>query len=489
LTGGFAARFSFRGKIMPMNHERDLTEILRGACGLDPAQPVLAGISGGPDSLCLLEVLRRAGTLVIVAHFNHKLRPESDQEAASVFELAQRLGLPFVTDSADVRAYADEHHLSVEESARTLRYRFLFSAARTHHAQAVAVGHTADDQVETVLMHFLRGAALSGLKGMEYRTLLPVFDADIPLVRPLLAFWRDETESYCRAHRLDPHYDASNADQVYFRNRLRHALIPELEKYNLRFKESLLRTAQALQGDHVALQEILDGLWRDIVVETGDGWVAFDGPKLAATSRGLRRNLVRRAGELLRPESRDFGFDALNRAAAFAELPAAKQVDFANGLYLFAESGKIYLAAYEVDLPSAHWPQVEQSLAVSDQQVELGNGWVLSLEHIPLDTENWLLNTDPWSAWLDADLTAATGRLTVRPRRAGDKFAPFGMKGQSIKVQDFFINVKLPQRARANWPLVCVEEEVVWVPGFRIAHRFRVTERTKRVVRLTLKKR
>jgi tRNA(Ile)-lysidine synthase len=233
----------------------------------------------------------------------------------------------------------------------------------------------------------------------------------------------------------------------------------------------------------------LDGLWRDIVVETGDGFIAFNGLKLADTSRGLCRNLIRRAGELLRPESRDFGFDALDRAAAFAELPAAKQVDFANGLYLFAESGKIYLAAYEVDLPSAHWPQVEQSLAVSDQQVELGNGWVLSLEHIPLDTENWLLNTDPWSAWLDADLTAATGRLTVRPRRAGDKFAPFGMKGQSIKVQDFFINVKLPQRARANWPLVCVEEEVVWVPGFRIAHRFRVTERTKRVVRLTLKKR
>jgi tRNA(Ile)-lysidine synthase len=472
---------------MLMNHERDLTEILRGPCGLDPAHSVLAGISGGPDSLCLLDILHRAGYHVIVAHFNHKLRPESDREAASVGEWSQCLGLPFVTESTDVAAYADEQHLSVEESARMLRYHFLFSAARTNHAQAVAVGHTADDQVETVLMHFLRGAGLSGLKGMEYRTLLPTFDSEIPIVRPLLDLWRDDIESYCREHGLNPHYDASNADQVYFRNRLRHTLIPELEKYNPRFRESLLRTAQVLKNDHAALQEILDGLWRDIVVETGDGFVAFNEPKLAATSRGLRRNLICRAGELLRPESRDFGFDALERAAMFTESPDVKRVDFANSLYLFVERGKIYLATYKADLPSTQWPQVEQPLVVSSQQLELGNGWVLTVEYCSPETDHWSLNTDNWSAWLDADLTA--GRLTVRPRRAGDKFAPFGMKGQSIKMQDFFINVKLPQRARANWPLVCVDEEVAWVPGFRIAHRFRVTEKTKHIAHLTLKKR
>ena len=152
-----------------------LETILRDECGLDPSQPVLAGVSGGPDSLCLLHILHQAGYRVIVAHFNHQLRPEASQEADSVAARAGRLGLPFVSDCADVRAYADGHGLSLEEAARLLRYQFLFTAARQHAAQAVAVGHTADDQVETVLMHFLRGAGLaaSGSAAMAVRASQP----------------------------------------------------------------------------------------------------------------------------------------------------------------------------------------------------------------------------------------------------------------------------------------------------------------------------
>ncbi len=463
-----------------------LEELLLNQCKLNPALPVLAGVSGGPDSLCLLDILHAAGYRVIVAHFNHRLRPESDREAASVSERAHSLGLPFVTDSADVRTYADEHALSQEEAARTLRYRFLFDSARKSGAQAVAVGHTADDQVETVLMHFLRGAGLTGLKGMEFRTLLPVFDPDIPIVRPLLGLWRTDTESYCREHNLQPHFDSSNADPVYFRNRLRHALIPELEKYNPRFKDAMLHTTSALQGDALALQEVLEIAWKDIVAESGKGWVAFDQPKLANISTGLRRNLIRRAAESLRPDSRDFGFDALDRASAFAASPAGGQVDFVNGLYLFTESGKIYLATYEADLPSAQWPQVHEQLLVNSEQCALGNGWVLTVEEVPPDAGQWDGNADAWSAWVDADLTG--DRFTVRPRREGDAFSPLGMNRQTIKLREFFINVKIPKRARAGWPLVCAGEQIVWVPGFRLAHPFRVTEKTKRVLMLSVTK-
>jgi len=460
--------------------------ILRQYCGLKTGLPVLAGVSGGPDSLCLLDVLRQAGYAVIVAHFDHKLRPEADLEAAAVAGLARSLNLPFETDSADVRAFADREMLSIEEAARTLRYRFLFAQARKHGAQAVAVGHTADDQVETVLMHFLRGAGLAGLKGMAYRSLLPNFDPEIPIVRPLLSVWRTEIEVYCIEHGLKPHFDPSNADQTYFRNRLRHALIPELENYNPCFKETLLRSAQALQGDYAALEEVVARAWQDCLTERGAGFIAFDRERLANVSVGLRRNLIRRAAESLRPASRDFGFDALERAAAFVETPAGKQVDFVNGLYLFGESGKLYLAAYEADLPFAQWPQVSGQLTVDSGQWELGNGWVLTIEHCLPPTVHYSPPTDNWSAWLDADLTGS--RLQVRPRRAGDRFQPLGMDGQSVKLSDFFVNVKLPKRARAQWPLVCVGEEIAWAPGFRQAHPFRVAETTKRVVHLTLSK-
>ena len=471
-----------------------LETILRDQCGLDPSRPVLAGVSGGPDSLCLLEILHAAGYRVVVAHFNHQLRPEAGREASSVSARADKLGLPFVTDSADVRAYADSRGLSLEEAARMLRYQFLFEAARQHAAQAVAVGHTADDQVETVLMHFIRGAGLAGLKGMEYQTLLPVFDGQIPLVRPLLSLWRADTESYCREHTLSPHYDASNADQAYFRNRLRHALLPELEKYNPRIKESVLHTAQALQGDYLALQEVLEEAWKSVVVETGRDWVAFDQPGLARLSTGIRRNLIRRAAELLRPDSRDFGFAALERAAVFAGLPAGKQIDFVNGLCLFYESGKITLAAYEAASLLARWPQVEQAFAISpklagegSQRLELGNGWTLFAEYGDLTTEDWRQEADNWSAWLDADRLPSDS-LEIRPRRAGDVFAPLGMGGQTTKVRDFYTNIKMPRHARAQWPLVCAREQIVWVTGYRIGQPFRITEKTRHILHLEIKR-
>jgi len=429
---------------------------------------------------------------MIVAHFNHRLRPEAEQEAASVAGLAQDLGLPFVTDSADVNKYAGDNNLSLEEAARLLRYRFLFKVARERSAQAVAVGHTADDQVETILMHFLRGAGLAGLKGMEVRTLLPVFDADIPLVRPLLSLWRLDTENYCREHNLQPHYDATNVDQHYFRNRLRHRLIPELEKYNPRFKDSILRTSQALQGDYSILQEVLENSSRELVLERGEGWLAFDRLGLAGLSRDLRRHLIRRGAESLLPGDRDFGFDALERAAAFVESPSGRQVDFVNGLYLFAEAGRIVLAAYEADLPSAGWPQVSSPVQLTGPECELGQGWILTKEESSRETaaatdsdhHPWL--TDAWSAWLDADKVSAG--LQLRPPLRGDRFRPFGMNSGTVKLSDVFVNAKLPRRLRKNWPVVCAGDQVAWVPGFRLAAPFRVTVNTRRLLHLVLKK-
>jgi len=336
-------------------------------------------------------------------------------------------------------------------------------------------------------MHFLRGAGLAGLKGMEYRTLLTTFDAEIPLVRPLLSFWRTNTESYCRAHNLKVHFDASNSDSTYFRNKLRLALIPELEKYNPQIKEALLRTAQALQGDYSALQEVLEIAWKEVVREPGQGWVAFDGAGLAALSSGLRRNILRRAAELLRPEDRDFGFEALERAANWAKKPSGKQVDLANGLYLFTEAGKTTLAVYQADLPFAQWPQVSQRTVISHNLLDLGNGWVLKMEETSLKPEIWPPTGDDWSVWLDAD-RLPTDELVVRPRRLGDVFSPLGMGGRAIGVKDFYIKLKIPRRARLHWPLVCVDDQVAWVVGYRIAHPFRITEATKRMLHLEIKR-
>jgi tRNA(Ile)-lysidine synthase len=428
-----------------------------------------------------LHFLRRFPYPLLVAHFNHRLRPAADSDAEFVWEAARVLDLPFVSDSADVAAHARDAGQSLEQAARELRYRFLFRAAREAGAQAVATGHTADDQAETVLMHFLRGAGLSGLKGMPPRVLLPVFDAEIPLVRPLLTWTRADTEAYCHKHGISYLTDATNADTTYFRNRLRHQLLPELQHYNPQIRQTLAKTAHALQGDYELLDELVEAAWRKSLRETGDGFVAFERSRLTGLSPALRRNLLRKAAFALQPGLRDVDFDALERAAALR--PGS--TDVAGGLAVLVEAATVFVLTSGVELPSAEWPQVpvsSEQLAVISGENPLGNGWILTCEL----TDNCSLSTDNWSAALDAGLTE--GRLEVRRFRSGDRLEPLGMSHQSIKVADLFINEKIPQRARKNWPLVCVDDEIAWVPGLRMAEKFKVTEKTRQVVKLQLKR-
>jgi tRNA(Ile)-lysidine synthase len=469
-----------------------LESTLREQCGLNKDKPVIAGVSGGPDSLCLMDVLRRGGYKVIVAHFNHKLRPDSDADANTVEQAAGRLNLRWVIEKGDVRAFAETEKLSIEEASRMLRYRFLMAQARRFGAQAVAVGHTADDQVETVLMHFVRGAGLAGLKGMTHRTIIHMFDAGIPVVRPLLDTWREETEVYCAANGFRPRHDPSNASPDFFRNRLRHLLIPALESYNPRFRETIWRTSKSLAGDHEIVSQIIADAWKDVVAQETADYVAFDASALTKQRLGLQRNLIRRAMERLHPGQPDITYAALERAADFLADPAhPTRMDLTRGLHLLREGALVYVVAGNITLPIERWPQLPEEKSVIPVNipdlVELSGGWKLGCERwniASLAMEEARSNDDPFQVWLDA--REISNGLEIRARRDGDRFEPLGMDGHETKLSDFFINVKLPQRARDRWPLLCMGEKVVWVPGYRPAHPFRLTESTRQALYFSL---
>ncbi len=468
-----------------------MDSIFREQCRLDPKRPVVVAVSGGPDSLCLMGLLRQAGYPIIVAHFNHKLRENSDLEANTVEQMAARLGLPSVVESANVRAFSEENKLSIEEAARTLRYRFLFTLARQRGAQAVAVGHTADDQVETVLMHFLRGAGLNGLKGMSYRTVLSVFDVEIPLVRPLLDVWREETVVYCAGQGLRPHYDPSNDSLNFLRNRIRHLLIPTLETYNPKFRAAVWRTAQSIGADHEILTQTVDEAWARTVVSETDGLVVFDAAALANSVPGLQRRLFRRAIERIRPAG-EVTYAALERAVAFLrEGKRNGAYSLGGGIRLLKEAGQFFVAGESAFLPFERWPQLPtdaDSIPLAPPcQVDLPGGWRLSVEawNIPaLAREQMEENEDPFQVWLNAD--ALQGDLSLRARREGDRFEPLGLDGHSQKLSDFFTNVKLPRRARERWPLLCAGERIAWIPGYQPAHPFRLTKTSRRILYFTL---
>jgi tRNA(Ile)-lysidine synthase len=462
-------------------------------CLLDLALPLVAGISGGPDSLCLLELLCRAGFRPLVAHFDHHLRGESGQDAARVAQMAAQRGLAFELGSRDVAAYARAEKLSIEEAARTARYRFLFDCARRIGAQAVAVGHTANDQVETALMHLLRGSGLAGLKGMSYRSLLEGWDAQIPLVRPLLGVWRDEIDSACEEFGLSPLQDASNQDRSYYRNRLRHELIPYLQGYNPGAKEAVWRMTRVLEGDYEIVEQAVEQAWQACQVEEGSGYLALEREKLLSLLPGLQRGALRRAIAKLRPGLRDIDYALVERALAFARQPSrTRRVSLAQGLVLFLEEGRLLLAEEGARIDDAAWPQLSRGInspakLESPGRLELGGGWALEAGLAETKAGEFIpRSAGLWEAWLDAG--ALELPLEVRGMHPGERFQPLGMDGRSQKLSDFWINAGLPRRARARWPLVCTRGEVAWIPGYRIDQRFRVTSSTEKILHLMLRK-
>lgn len=467
--------------------------VLQDKCGLNTDGPVLVGLSGGADSLGLLDMLRRLGYKLVAAHLDHGMRPESGVDARTVKGMVDGLGMDFVQERVNVSEYAEDHHLSLEEAGRIVRYRFLFQQAALIDAQAVAVGHNADDQVETVLMHLMRGSGLSGLRGMSYRSQPNTWSDEIPLVRPLLDFWRDDILAYIKERDLQPLVDPSNLDTQYYRNRLRHELIPYLQNYNPQVKKLLWRMALTLSDDYDVLTAQAAQAWDVCLFDEGPDYMGFSRAGLLALPVGVQRHLFRRAIYHLRPDLRDVDFQAIQRALDFVQAPSRSGAcDLLAGLWLKLEGDRLWLTGHDAELPIAQWPQV-----LSDRitylpvpgMLRLKDGWMLraesemNIESVHAEASS---NADPYLARIDAvDLSLP---LQVRARRAGDRFRPLGMGGSSIKISDFMVNEKLTRRARENWPLLVSGDEIVWVPGYRPAHPFRVREDTQEIVRLKVSK-
>ncbi|MBL8046677.1 MAG: tRNA lysidine(34) synthetase TilS, partial [Anaerolineales bacterium] len=367
-----------------------------------------------------------------------------------------------------------------EEAARNLRYQFLAETAQQVKANHLVVAHTQNDQAETVLMHFLRGSGLSGLKGMTPKTeqLLVIGNNQLPItiIRPLLTTSRAEIEAYCAEHGLKPVLDSSNSDTTFFRNRLRHELLPMLEKYNPNIYSVLSRTATVLAGEQAVAQEYVEQQWRTYAQATEEN-VQFELIRWRAFSWPLQRALLRRAIQHLRPSLRDIDFTPLDAAVRWSRAAnSGGQCDVADGLCLYINYNAVILREWETDWPaSAAVPQ----LATDGTLVA---GWEFRAAPLP----SWNLaelasNNNPWRTFVDADKLSAP--LTLRARREGDRIQPLGQTGH-IKLSDLFINRKIEANLRANWPLVVSGEAMVWAPGLHLAEPFKVTEQTQQVLAL-----
>jgi len=465
--------------------------ILQRDCDLHQENLLLLGVSGGPDSLYLLHILHELGYPIIAAHVNHGLRPEANAEALMVQQFTGHLGVEFITTRLDVRAYAEQHTLSVEEAARVVRYRYLFEQAEARAVSAVVVAHTADDQVETILMHLLRGSGLAGLQGMQARMLPNPWSQYIPLVRPLLLTWRADIIDYLDQHAIQPAIDHSNQDTTYFRNRLRHELLPYLEGYNPRIRENLLRQGQLLQADYAYLMQEVERAWQAVLVREQWGALAFRQAAFLQQPIAIRRYLLRRAIAWHYPSLRDIDFACIERGLRFlSERRSHGQADLMVGLSLVCEGELFWLAAGHARLPANDFPALHHEGALTLEvpgELSLTGGWRLVADFVSdpgSAIQQSAANTDPYQAWLDA--SELTLPLLVRNRKSGDRMQPLGMGGHSIKITDLMINQKIPARVRPEWPLVCSGDDIVWVPGCCQSEFGRVRPGSRSLLHLSL---
>ena len=474
--------------------DKNFAWLLSEKLNLVPDKPILIGLSGGADSLCLFHLFHQSGYKIIAAHFNHNLRSESIMDAKQVETLADVNNVPFVGGSEDVARYSVENKLSIEEAARNLRYQFLFSQARKRGAQAVAVGHHADDQVESVLMHLLRGSGLAGLRGMQYWQLPNLWSSEIALIRPLLSFWRREIEAFCQDVGLIPLEDRTNSDIKYWRNRIRLELIPFLETFNPQVKQVIYRLSRTISSDFHILESQVSNSWDVCVSESGNGYVALLKNEFELQPLALRRMLIRKCIENIRTNLRDINFDLIEGVLqSITAPPLTRRMDIGAGIRVILEKDLVWIKAIEAELPSQSWPQIQDSLTsplmlMIPGKVNLGNGWVIKSNEVKADVALKSLheNKDPYECFLE--LPESVKNLHIRSRNAGDRFKPFGLAGHSQKLADYMINVKLPLRSRIKWPLICAGDEILWIPGYTASDSARVTQESKRVVFLKLHK-
>ena len=492
-------------------------------------QCLLVAVSGGQDSVCLLHILAKLQTelkvKLHVAHLNHQLRgADSESDARYVARLAQKLDIPCTIEKRNVKAYRTRHRLSLEEAAREVRYTFLSEVAQSIGTDRVAVAHTADDHIETVLMHLIRGSGTRGLRGLQPVSLWHSSSfttvKDLVVVRPLLRVSREETAAYCRRHRLAPQLDTSNLDLSPLRNRIRLELLPLLQNYNPQIGDALQRTSR-LAGEALDfLDEECAGLRDRIVRQQGDIFL-FDKAEFLKIPAALQRHLLRLTIEEILGNLTDIESRHIEQIMAALAKPAGKSLTL-PGLTFAIDYDYYWLARDtstlcplpplegetrleipgETSFPGWHVSATitggtgvpacpEHSVFANPALLRRDNlthpviaspdriGTWQSLSIIP--AEAGIQRHNGFVAYLDFAKTGAD--LVVRARRTGDCFQPLGMD-QTKKLGRFMIDAKVPRSWRPRIPIVGSPHQVLWVVGWRIDDRVKINEATKKALRL-----
>lgn len=431
---------------------------------LGPGERILVAVSGGPDSMALLHLfLRWDKERIGVFHLNHRFRAEAAEEARFVADYAERFSVPAHITSYDINRYLRQSGDSKQQGARKIRYRLLRACAEKEGYARIALGHHGDDQAETVLMRLLRGSGLHGLGG------IPPMRG--PFIRPLLAMAKTDIINYCKEFEIPYVEDASNWEPVYLRNKIRHELLPLLEReYNPEITRQLIQLATLAREDELELQRQAEAICSQHSSWDG-GQIRFKRGVFGCLSVAMQRRVLRALLAKYRGNLRRIGFNHIEiwrrnllKNSAFSlslpRIPVSATADF------------IYVGEFVGE----NW---EPGVLAVPGEIQAG-AFTIKAE---------LFSADKLPARCgqseDFDYEKLSFPLLVRPRQDGDRLHPFGASGTK-KVKDLLIEARVPADRRDYLPIVCDQKKIIWIPTVRRGDAAPLTEATKSVVRLSL---
>lgn len=448
---------------------------------IEKNESIILGVSGGPDSLTMLDLFSRIKDEfkleLIIFHLNHLFREEAREEAIFVENLAGEYGIKAIIEEFDVPKFVEEKACSPEEGARKIRFELLSKWAEKYDIKRAAVAHNKDDLVETVFLNLFRGTGLKGLTGI---TPVSRF-GNLIVIHPLLNFLRVDIESYCEKRNLKPRLDPSNKSLIYTRNKIRNRILPQIEEeINPALKKVVYRMASNIRKEEEFLAGLAHKYFLDCLLEKEKGKVVLSIKFLRKKEAVLRRRIIKNAIESLQGNVIDL---------------YAVHYKAVEELIISGQTGKIVILKDNIQARKSY----NQVIFEKEETFNNHNNIFLNLG-IPavLECGNYLIKTsiikkdDGWRNMATnkdiclCDLDSIEDPLVVRNRRDGDYFYPFGMSG-SKKIKDFFIDEKIAIEERDRIPIITDNTgKIIWIAGYRADDRFKVSDTTTKILKIRI---
>ncbi len=456
----------------------------------EPQDSVLVGVSGGPDSVALLQVLMalapKFDLRLGIAHLNHGLRRhESDSDAQFVAALAAQFDLPFYTQKVDASQFQSDSKLSLEEAARRLRYTFYGETASRHGFDKIALGHHGDDNAELILMNLFRGSGPLGLAGIPPKR-------NEKIVRPLMRLKRSDIIEFLEANGLRYVSDTSNLDPKYLRNRIRHHLIPLLQtSYNPKIIETLNRLASIVSLEEKWMDEIIQPIFTAAVLFEQEDTLGISVPKLSAIHPAALRRILRKAIAKIKGNLRRITYVHIDSVMRLLEKePGKGSLDLPDRIRIRRRESMLFISKEtralrdpnlkaRPDEPLAFEYRISRPDTVLLQEI---NAQITFSEIKAAELPDFR-QAGHQTAFFD--MKRLSFPLIIRNFRPGDRFTPLGMRGTQ-KVKTFFINQKVPKDQRSKCPILLSQGKIIWVAGYRIDESVKVTPATEKVLRVEL---